>query len=61
MKTLKEHYVIDNNGNKTDVIISVTDYEKFLEDFHDLAVLAERRDEIPVSMDEMKKRLHEHE
>lgn len=61
MKTLKERYVIDKKGNKTDVIISVSDYEKLLEDFHDLTVLAERRDEIPVSIDEMKKRLHEHE
>jgi len=61
MKTLKERYVIDNKGNKTDVIISVSDYDKLLEDMHDLAVLAERRDEIPVSMDKMKKRLHEHE
>jgi len=61
MKTLKERYVIDNKGNKTDVIISVSDFDKLLEDLHDLAVLAERLDEIPVSMDEMKKRLHEHE
>ena len=61
MKTLKERYVIDNKGNKTDVIISVSDFDKLLEDLHDLAVIAERREEILVSMNEMKKRLHEHE
>jgi len=59
MKTLKERYVVDKKGKKTDVIISVSDYDKILEDLHDLAVLAERRDEIPVSMDEMKKRLND--
>ncbi|HDY88919.1 MAG TPA: hypothetical protein ENH82_12505 [bacterium] len=61
MKTLKERYVVNDEGKKTDVIISVSDYDKLLEDLHDLAVIAERKDEIPVSMDEMKKRLHEHE
>jgi hypothetical protein len=54
MRTLKERYVVDKKGNKTDVIIAMSDYEKLLEDFHDLAVIAERREEIPVSMDEMK-------
>ena len=61
MKKLKERYVINTEGKKTDVIISVSDYDRLLEDLHDLAVIAERREEILVSMNGMKKRLHEHE
>ena len=61
MRTLKERFVVDKKGNKTDVIIAMSDYEKLLEDFHDLTVIAERREEIPVSIDKMKKRLHKHE
>ena len=56
MKTVKERFVVDNEGKKTEVILSVEDYDKLIEDLHDLAVIAERRDEVPVSMDEMKKR-----
>ena len=57
MKTIKERYVLDTKGKKTDVILSLSDYDRLLEDLFDLAVIAERRDEIPVSLDEMKKKL----
>jgi hypothetical protein len=30
---------------------------KLLEDLHDLAVIAERRDEAPISLEEMQRRL----
>ena len=58
MTTEKARYVLDNEGKKTDVILSAKDYDRLLEDLHDLAVLADRRDEIAISMDEMKKRLN---
>jgi hypothetical protein len=45
MKTLQEQYVIDTEGNKTAVILSLQRYEQLLEDLHDLAVVAERREE----------------
>ena len=32
-------------------------YEQLMEDLHDLAVIAERRDEKPISLEEMKRRL----
>ena len=32
---------------------SISDYDRLLEDLHDLAVLAERRGETPVSMNEI--------
>lgn len=57
MKTIKEQYVVGAKGNKTGVILPVERYEQLLEDLHDLAVVAERRDEEPISMEEMKRRL----
>ena len=61
MTTVKERYVLDSQGKKTDVILSINDFDRLLEDLHDLAVIAERRDETPVSLEEIKKRLYEHE
>ena len=42
-KTL--HYLTDERGEKTAVVLAHSDYEKLLEDLEDLAVVAERRDE----------------
>ena len=61
MKSQKERFILDSAGMKTDVILPLSDYEKLLEDIHDLAVIAERRNEEPVSMDEMKKKLYKNE
>ena len=46
---LKPEYVIDDKGNKTAIILSIAEYEELLEDLHDLAVLAERREEPVIS------------
>jgi PHD/YefM family antitoxin component YafN of YafNO toxin-antitoxin module len=46
------------NGKKTAVILSLKRYEQLIEDLHDLAVVAERRHEKPISMAEMKRRIH---
>jgi PHD/YefM family antitoxin component YafN of YafNO toxin-antitoxin module len=59
MMTLQEQYVIDTEGNKTAVILSIQRYEQLMEDLHDLAVVAERREEKPISLEEMKRRLRE--
>ncbi len=50
-------YLIDESGQKTAVVIPVEEYEELLEDIHDLAIIAERRDEPTVPFDELKKRL----
>ncbi len=55
MNSAQEQYVVDANGNKTAVILSIEQYEQLLEDLHDLAVVAERRPEQPITMAEMKK------
>jgi PHD/YefM family antitoxin component YafN of YafNO toxin-antitoxin module len=52
-----EQYVVDENGNKVAVIIPLTEYQRIREDLHDLAMVAERRDEGTISLDELKKRV----
>jgi len=54
-----EQYLVDSRGKKTGVILSLKHYEKLLEDLHDLAVVAERRDEDTVSLQELRQRLEE--
>ena len=49
MKALHEQYLFDAEGKKTGVILPVARYEKLLEDLYDLAVVAERRAEKPIS------------
>jgi hypothetical protein len=50
---VKEQYIIDAEGNKTGIILSIEQYEQMLEDLHDLAIVAERRTEQPVSLANM--------
>ena len=57
MEMVQEQYVIDTKGKKLSVILSLERYERLMEDLHDLAVVAERRDEQPISFEEMKRRL----
>ena len=38
-------YITDDQGERTAVVLPISDYEKLLEDLEDLAVVAERRDE----------------
>jgi PHD/YefM family antitoxin component YafN of YafNO toxin-antitoxin module len=54
---VQEQFVVDSKGKKTGVILSLKRYRKLMEDLHDLAVVAERRDEDPISLEEMKRRL----
>lgn len=43
------------------VLIPFEKDEQLMEDIHDLAVIAERRDEKPISLNELKKRLQGNE
>jgi len=52
-----EKYLVDSKGRKTGVLLSIEHYERLLEDLHDLAVVAERRDEESISLKELKERL----
>ena len=57
MATINERYVVDAQGKRTGVILSLKQYEKLLEDLHDLAVVAERREEETITLEELKRRL----
>lgn len=47
MKTedLQPHYIINEAGEKTSVILSMAAFRELMEDIEDLAMVAERRDE----------------
>ena len=57
MAAVKEQFVIDAKGKKTGVILPLKRYQKLMEDLHDLLVVAERRSEEAISLEEMKGRL----
>ena len=59
MEMVQEQYVIDTKGHKLSVILSLKRYERLMEGLHDLAVVAERRHEQPISFEEMKRQLKE--
>jgi len=50
-------YVTNRQGKRTGVVLSLKRYSRLMEDLHDLVVVAERRNEKPVTADDMKKRL----
>ena len=49
-------YVV-KNGKRKAVILPIEEYEEMLEDLHDLAVIARRRHEPTISLEEVKRRL----
>ena len=57
MATLKQQFIVDAKGKKTGVVLPLRRYQRLLEDLHDLAVVAERRSEKAISLDELKRRL----
>ncbi len=58
MSVAREQFVTDGRGRRTGVILSTRQYRKLMEDLHDLAVVAERREEKSISLATMKRRLH---
>jgi hypothetical protein len=53
----QQQYVVDAKGQKVAVLLSLRQYQKLMEDLPDLAIVAERRAEEPVSLEDMKRRL----
>jgi PHD/YefM family antitoxin component YafN of YafNO toxin-antitoxin module len=45
--------VVDEKGERKAVIMPIKEYEKLIEDLHDLAVIAERKDEPTFPLDEI--------
>jgi len=56
-KHAHQEYLVDEQGNRKAVVVPLEEYERLLEDLHDLAVVAERRDEPSASLEEVKARL----
>jgi PHD/YefM family antitoxin component YafN of YafNO toxin-antitoxin module len=56
---IHQKYIVDEEGKRTAVVLPVEEYEELLEDLHDLAIIAERRDEPTISFEELKKRLED--
>jgi len=52
-----QRYIVDAKGKKRAVIIPMKEYRELLEDLHDLAVVAERRDEPVISSANLKEKL----
>lgn len=59
MFTPQAQFVVNAEGKKTGVLLSLKQYEKLLEDLHDLAVIAARRDDVPITLEEMQQRLRQ--
>jgi hypothetical protein len=59
MVRAREQYIVDQRGKKTAVVLPMEGYRRLLEDLHDLAVVAERRDEPTVTLEELKRRLRQ--
>lgn len=58
MNKLRKKYIVDEEGQKTEIVLPLDEYESLLEDLHDLAVIAERKNEPAISSEELKKKLH---
>jgi hypothetical protein len=54
---MKEQCIVDEKGRRTAVVLSLHDYERLLEDLRDLRIVAERREEPVISLDEVKAKL----
>ena len=50
-------YVISEEGKKKAVLIPWDEYQELIEDLYDLRIVAERKEEETISLDELKKGL----
>jgi PHD/YefM family antitoxin component YafN of YafNO toxin-antitoxin module len=57
MVTAQEQFVVNAEGEKTGVLLSLKQYQRLMEDLHDLAIVAERRHEKPIAFEKLKQDL----
>ena len=55
--TSKTLVTFNEKGEKTGVLLKLSDYEQLVEDLHDLAAVAERREEDTISHEEFLARI----
>ncbi len=53
IQDLTLNYIINEAGEKTAVILSIAQFEELLEDIEDLAIVAEKRDELTTSHEDL--------
>jgi len=53
----KHRFIVDEQGRRTEVVLPIREYQELLEDLHDLAVVAERKAEPSISIEELKEKL----
>ena len=53
----KPQYIIDEKGRKKAVVLPIKEYLRLLEDLHDLAIVAARKDDSTISHEELKAKL----
>jgi hypothetical protein len=56
-REMNPQYLTDDSGKSNFVVLTVKECEELLEDLHDLAVIAERRHEPALILDEFKRGL----
>jgi len=57
MNRVLAQYIVNQKGEKKAVILSIEHFQELMEDLHDLAIVAERKNEPTLSFKEIKKRL----
>lgn len=57
MDPRRTQYQTDAQGRRTAVVLPIAEYEQLLEDLHDLAAVAERRDDETIDEAELRRRL----
>jgi PHD/YefM family antitoxin component YafN of YafNO toxin-antitoxin module len=57
MGKTQAQYIVDEKGERSAVVVPVEEYDELMEDLHDLAVIADRRDEPTITHEELKRRL----
>ena len=57
MQKLKERFITDKKGRKEAVILDVRTYEELLEDLEDLYIIAERKKEPTIPLEQVKRSL----
>ena len=56
MAQAKKQFLVDENGEKTAVLLSIQEYEALMKDIQDSAIIAERRDEPRMPVEAVKER-----
>ncbi|QGP91611.1 hypothetical protein MGLY_09510 [Neomoorella glycerini] len=59
MGLVNKQFLVDRRGRKRGIVLSIKRYRQLMEDLHDLAIVAERREEKTRDFAEVKRRLKE--